>query len=87
MTFFDLGAAIDGALAAELAEIDAIRNCLMHRRGIIDERAVREAPSIAARLNFKHPASGSRNGTLQANRKRQLISLSAQSNNAISCKR
>jgi hypothetical protein len=48
LSFFGLGAALDPALDAQLADINAIRNCLMHRRGIIDERAVREAPSLAA---------------------------------------
>jgi len=51
LSFFGLGAALDPALDAQLADINAIRNCLMHRRGIIDERAVREAPSLAAHLH------------------------------------
>ncbi len=49
--FFGLGAPLDEAHAAQLAEINALRNCLMHRRGIVDEKAVREAPSLAPRLN------------------------------------
>lgn len=51
LTFFDLGATLDDAVAIPLAEINAIRNCLMHRRGVIDERAVQEAPSLTSRLH------------------------------------
>jgi hypothetical protein len=51
LAFFDLGTTLDDALAIPLAEINAIRNCLMHRRGVIDERAVQEAPGLAARLH------------------------------------
>jgi len=52
LSFFGLGspAPLGDTLAAHLAEINAIRNCLMHRRGIVDERAVREAPHLATRL-------------------------------------
>jgi hypothetical protein len=51
MAFFDMPGQLSNALAGQLAEINALRNCIMHRNGLIDEKAVREAPTLSAKLH------------------------------------
>jgi hypothetical protein len=46
---FDLDASVPKETAAVLLEANALRNCLLHRQGYIDSRAVRNAPSLHGR--------------------------------------
>jgi hypothetical protein len=44
---FDLEATISSDAADSLREANAVRNCLLHRGGRIDGRAIREAPALS----------------------------------------
>jgi len=50
---FDLDALVSEETAAVLLEANSLRNCLLHRRGYIDARAVRNAPSLHGREGEK----------------------------------
>ena len=49
LNHFDLTAAVKPETALVLREANALRNCLLHRSGRIDQRALREAPALAYR--------------------------------------
>ena len=46
LSIFGLSAAVSSATAGILAEANAVRNCLVHRGGVIDEKAAQEAPIL-----------------------------------------
>lgn len=46
LSAFGLSAAVSSGTAEILREINAVRNCLVHRGGVIDEKAAREAPIL-----------------------------------------
>jgi hypothetical protein len=50
---FGLSASVGASTAATLREINAVRNCTLHRGGVVDEKAAREAPALAARLGSR----------------------------------
>lgn len=53
LSLFNLDGDIDSDLRATLCEINSIRNCLLHRSGIIDKKAVDQAPSLKPFLDKK----------------------------------
>ena len=53
LSLFNLNGDIDSDLGATLCKINSIRNCLLHRSGIIDKKAVDQAPSLKPFLDKK----------------------------------
>jgi hypothetical protein len=50
LSAFGIQAGVDDERRQVLAEANAVRNVLVHRGGVIDQRAVEEAPSLAPML-------------------------------------
>lgn len=48
LSIFRLSASVPPETAETLREVNAVRNCFVHRGGVIDEKAAREAPTLTS---------------------------------------
>jgi hypothetical protein len=46
LSVFGLSASVNSETAEILREVNSVRNCLVHRGGVVDEKAAREAPTL-----------------------------------------
>jgi hypothetical protein len=46
LSFFDLSGQVSSELEANMVELNALRNCLVHRAGLVDNKLIEAAPTL-----------------------------------------